>query len=308
MNILSLDGGGSKGVYALGVLREFEQYIGVPLHEHFSLIYGTSTGAIIAALLGLGKSAVEIQELYFELIPRVMRHRWRSSRTRALVHEAERLFGDATFEAFKTRVALVATAADSERPMIFKSSEDAAYRLKSSFTPGFGVTIASAIVASAAAFPFFKRAVVKTTNQGQPQLLDGGFAANNPTLLALADAHKSLGQPLASLKILSVGVGHYQEPAKSWYKSILFRLWPFDMINKMFGISTNTLEGLRAVLFPDVACVRIDESYADAKYATDLLEADTDKLMKLLTLGRDSYRRHEVEIHQLFPIHRPEEG
>ncbi|MBA3011117.1 MAG: patatin, partial [Desulfobacula sp.] len=45
--ILVLDGGGSKGVYTLGVLKELEMKLGGLLYEHFDLIYGTSTGSII---------------------------------------------------------------------------------------------------------------------------------------------------------------------------------------------------------------------------------------------------------------------
>lgn len=36
--ILSLDGGGAKGFYTLGVLREIEGMIGRPLHERFDLL------------------------------------------------------------------------------------------------------------------------------------------------------------------------------------------------------------------------------------------------------------------------------
>jgi patatin-like phospholipase/acyl hydrolase len=49
--VLSLDGGGAKGFYTLGVLAEIEAMLGKPLHSCFDLIFGTSTGAIIAALL-----------------------------------------------------------------------------------------------------------------------------------------------------------------------------------------------------------------------------------------------------------------
>ena len=48
--ILSLDGGGAKGFYTLGVLKETEAMVGRPLCEAFDLMFGTSTGAIIAAL------------------------------------------------------------------------------------------------------------------------------------------------------------------------------------------------------------------------------------------------------------------
>jgi patatin-like phospholipase/acyl hydrolase len=43
--ILSLDGGGAKGFYTLGALKEIEALAGRPLHECFDLIFGTSTGA-----------------------------------------------------------------------------------------------------------------------------------------------------------------------------------------------------------------------------------------------------------------------
>src|SRR4051794_28730122 len=73
--ILSLDGGGAKGVYTLGVLKEVEAAAGQPLHQLFSFIYGTSTGAIIAALLGLGHSTDEILELYMKHVPAIMKQR-----------------------------------------------------------------------------------------------------------------------------------------------------------------------------------------------------------------------------------------
>ena len=62
--VLSLDGGGAKGFYTLGALKEIEALVGCRLCATFNLIYGTSTGAIIAALLGLGKSTDEIEALY----------------------------------------------------------------------------------------------------------------------------------------------------------------------------------------------------------------------------------------------------
>lgn len=49
--VLTLDGGGAKGIYTLGVLKGIEGMLGRPIHEGFDLIYGTSTGSIIGALL-----------------------------------------------------------------------------------------------------------------------------------------------------------------------------------------------------------------------------------------------------------------
>jgi patatin-like phospholipase/acyl hydrolase len=71
-SVLSLDGGGAKGFYTLGVLREIEALVGQPLWKRFDLIFGTSTGAIIAALLALGHDVEEIHSLYKEYVPAIM--------------------------------------------------------------------------------------------------------------------------------------------------------------------------------------------------------------------------------------------
>jgi patatin-like phospholipase/acyl hydrolase len=69
--ILSLDGGGAKGFYTLGVLREIEAMAKGPLHESFDLIFGTSTGSIIAALIALGTPVAEISDLYEKYVPKI---------------------------------------------------------------------------------------------------------------------------------------------------------------------------------------------------------------------------------------------
>ena len=69
--VLSLDGGGAKGFYTLGVLKEVEAMSEEPLHKVFDLIFGTSTGSIIAALIALGRPIREIEELYFSTIPTI---------------------------------------------------------------------------------------------------------------------------------------------------------------------------------------------------------------------------------------------
>lgn len=68
--VLSLDGGGAKGFYTLGVLKEVEALAGRRLHETFNLIFGTSTGSIIAALRGLGRTVDEIEVLFHERVRR----------------------------------------------------------------------------------------------------------------------------------------------------------------------------------------------------------------------------------------------
>jgi uncharacterized protein len=298
--ILSLDGGGAKGIYTLGILREVEALAKRSLCEEFDLIYGTSTGSIIAALLALGRSVDDITGTYLKLIPDVMKHKFKGGRTAALKKNAYEILGDTRFDAFRTDIGIVTTHYDRTKPMIFKSSVRQAHGSVSTFQPGFGCTIAEAIVASSAAFPFFHRAHLVTANQGSPELIDGGFVANNPTLLAIADAVKAYGIQRENIKVLSLGVGMYKEPQKKLFYRILFKFPAAKLALKIFEASSVTVEQLRLILFPDIDCIRINDAYPQDEYETDLLESDLAKLNKLRTLGRESFGRRERQIQELF--------
>ncbi len=120
--ILSLDGGGAKGFYTLGVLKEIEAMLDCPLYKRFDLIFGTSTGAIIAALLALGNKIDDIHDLYKKHVPTVMSKKKPAQKTKALAELASEVFGTSAFTQVKTQVGIVATKWVTERPMIFKGS------------------------------------------------------------------------------------------------------------------------------------------------------------------------------------------
>ncbi len=298
--ILSLDGGGSKGIYTLGVLRDVEALAKRPLHEEFDLIYGTSTGAIIAALLGIGCSTEEAARIYFSLIPDVMKHKLLWGRSAALRKNAVKIFGDKKFEEFKTNIGIVVTSFNLGKPMIFKTSREQVHGRANTFLPGFGCTIADALMASSAAYPFFKRQVVETTNLRRQEVLDGGFVGNNPTLFAIADAIQAFNIPKEKLKVLSVGVGIYDEPRRNPFKRFILNLWPLYFTRKMLETSSATIEQLRKILFPEVLTVRINEAFPGKAFSTDLLESDKEKLEKLNSLGSESFGNYELELKRVF--------
>src|SRR5689334_23038555 len=179
--VLALDGGGAKGFYTLGVLHEIEALAG-PLLDRFNLVYGTSTGAIIAALICLGHSVAEIRKLYQEHVLKVMARLLPGSKSQALADLAREVFGNAAFTEVKTGIGIVCTKWTQERPMIFKASQTQAFGSKSSFVPGFGVPIGEAVQASCSAYPFFNKKTVVTSLGESIDLGDGGFCANNPAL------------------------------------------------------------------------------------------------------------------------------
>ena len=107
-HILALDGGGVRGIVTLRMLEAFEDRFGIAARDFFDLFAGTSTGAIIAALLAFrGLAARDILDLYRELVGRVFEWSFASSKLGRLVSRVmysrefaesrlRELFGDAT--------------------------------------------------------------------------------------------------------------------------------------------------------------------------------------------------------------------
>ncbi len=232
--ILSLDGGGAKGFYSLGVLSKLETLLGgKPLCEQFDLIFGTSTGAIIASLLALGKTVAEVHALYKDHVPHLMSLSGANARSSALEKLAKDVYGDLKFDAMKTNVGIVAALWLEEKPMIFKTDVKQAHGMHSTFIPGFGCTIAEAVVASCSAYPIFNRKFVTIADGSEVELLDGGYCANNPTLYAMVDAVKALKLEHDQLRIVSVGVGNYPEPSKYWHKWVISKFFLVRLLHKM---------------------------------------------------------------------------
>lgn len=299
LRVLALDGGGAKGFYTLGVLKEIEAMIGCPLHQKFDLVFGTSTGAIIASLIALGYSVDDILSLYRKHVPAVMSNKTAAARSGALKSLASEVFGDATFSDVKTGVGVVAARWLTERPMIFKGSIAQAHGRASTFVPGFGVSIADAVKASCSAYPFFERTIVRTSMGEDIELIDGGYCANNPTLYAIADAVQALKRERSDIRLVSVGVGIYPDPKpglKMWLaKKFLVSV---ELLQKTLEINTQSMDQLRQILFHDVPTIRISDSYVSPEMATDLLEHDLKKLGILFQRGRESFASREKQLRE----------
>jgi predicted acylesterase/phospholipase RssA len=298
--VLSLDGGGAKGFYTLGVLAELEAMVGAPLCEKFDLVFGTSTGAIIASLIALGYRVDEIHELYKSHVPTVMAKRKASDRTAALAKLAVEVFGDKKFSDVKTGIGIVATRWLTERPMIFKNDIAQAHGRKATFQPGFGVSIADAVQASCSAYPFFERKIVTTSTGDSVELIDGGYCANNPTLYAIADAVVALKADREKIRVVNVGVGVYPEPrpvlmmrlAKKYLVSV-------QLLQKTLEINTQSMDQLRVILFKDIRTIRISDTFERPEMATDLMEHNLQKLNVLRQRGVESFSKNETELQNL---------
>lgn len=296
LKVLCLDGGGSKGIYTLGVLSELEKALDKKIHEHFDLIYGTSTGAIITAMLGLGYPITDIKVKYQELVPKIMSVSGQKNKSKKLNMLGKEIFGDQKFDSFKTGIGIVAMNYDTQQPLIFKNTANRSHGAKSSFVPGFGVSIIDAVEASCAACPIFCKKNLNTVNKGLITAIDGGFIANNPTLFALIDATQALKCNLNDIRLLSIGVGSYVEKPISRKIAFLSKFEMAQIASRVLIASSNTTEVVTRLLFPELRIERINDAFHEPQYGTNMIEKDQKKLNKMFQLGIGSYAKHEKQI------------
>lgn len=299
-NLLTLDGGGAKGFYTLGILRELEAAAGKPLYQLFDSIYGTSTGAIITTLLGLGHSVQEALQLYETHVPKILGQKHPKARSAQLKKTSEDLFKGLDWSDLKTAIGIVATNWTREKPLIFKNQPKAAHGMKATFLAGFGCTIPDAVCASCSATPFFTPCQLELKNDGKVEARDGGFCANNPSLFALTDVLNGHRMAPENIRLLTLGVGHYPEPKRSWWERRKQKFTPVHLLQKTLNVNANTTDILTKSLLQVVPQLRISERFESPELATDFLETNLNKLNLLVQKGRESFSRHELDLKTFF--------
>lgn len=225
--ILSIDGGGIRGIVPAVVLTNLEKRIGKPCAQLFDLIAGTSTGGILA--LGLacpGKySAEELVNLYAEHGRSIFsRGLWRWIASPLGVRDEK--YGAAGLEAvlmryFKTwmlsdattKVDLTAYEIERRIPFFFRSWH-------AQWNPEYDFLMVSVARATSAAPTYFEPARIMSKAGDWWMLVDGGVAPlNNPALFGTIDA---MGLwPEEEIAVVSIGTGEHLVPfyyneARKW--------------------------------------------------------------------------------------------
>lgn len=306
--VLALDGGGAKGVYTLGILAELEATLETDLGDFFDLVYGVSTGSIIATLIGLGIPISEIHDLYFSKVTWVLKSDFPSAfikrnafaRSKKLGELARKIYQGRKFDAFQTQIGVVATRIDHSRPLIIKNSSSRAFSRESTFSDGFGLTIAAAVEASCSAVPFFRPKVLESDELSAIEAVDGGFSANNPSLYAMTDAIGALGNDPDNVALLSLGTGVFLPPKASFIKQFIRERELVRLFQLTLDTSSNSMELLTQFLFPSTSYLRVNDEFSDSKYAADLFETDVQQLERLEQLGRESFGKYEKDIRAIW--------
>jgi patatin-like phospholipase/acyl hydrolase len=202
--ILSLDGGGLRGMFSAAVLGRLEDDLGVRIIDHFDLIAGTSTGGIIALGLGLGLTPLQILHFYTEHGPRIFRDR---SHLRGLRHLLRSKYAADPLRAALTEVLGERTLGESTKRLVITSyniGADDVHLFRTAHLPTLrrdwrerAVDVALATAAAPTYLPGMQL--------DDARLVDGGIWANNPAMVALTEAVGPLGQPLDTIRVFSLG-------------------------------------------------------------------------------------------------------
>jgi uncharacterized protein len=233
LKILSIDGGGIRGIIPAMVLAELEERAGRPAAKLFDLIAGTSTGGILATALASPDAngnprwtASELVELYRTEGPDIFRRSlWRIATSAeglldekhdhaALQAALKRYLGDTRLSAALTRVLVTAYDLESREPYFFKSWR----AVEEPERKDFPMTVVAH--ATAAAPTYFEPVRVQPADGSDPlALVDGGVFATNPGMSAYAEIRRI--KPRATVKLVSLGTGQMTEPiryedAKDW--------------------------------------------------------------------------------------------
>ncbi|MGD9503915.1 MAG: CBASS cGAMP-activated phospholipase [Syntrophobacteraceae bacterium] len=251
--VLSIDGGGIRGIIPAIILSEIERRTGKGIAKLFDLIAGTSTGGILAlgcARPGPGGApaydAAQLVKLYEEegdkIFSRSVWHRIRA--VGSAVEEKypngpieavlRQYFGDAMISEAVTNVLVTSYEIEQRRPFFFKSLNAKKNPHEDDFL------MRDAARATSAAPTYFEPARIRTSAPpGHLALVDGGVFANNPSACALAEAISKFDAQPRDVYMLSLGTGELTRPimyeeAKGW--GLL--QWAQPLLNVVFdGVS-----------------------------------------------------------------------
>lgn len=269
-HILSIDGGGLRGAFAAHILKRTEEELRIDWRDHFGLMAGTSTGAILAAGLACGQTAGALAEFYSGSgravftpqplarldPPRLFKSRYSHAKLKEIL---DWVFTDVTLG--QVRIPLIVPAVDTVNGCV--------HVFKSKYNDGLvrdpNVRVADAVLASCSAPTYFDPHVA-----GNYLLTDGGLWANNPSLVAAIDAHYRLGVPLEDLRVLSIGTGvgkAYYPLSEGKWRDRLVRSWQgWGLLTRWRGSRLlDLMLNLQSEAAHNTLCLLLKESPLDPK-------------------------------------------
>ncbi|XP_028132451.1 calcium-independent phospholipase A2-gamma [Diabrotica virgifera virgifera] len=312
IRILSIDGGGVRGILVIEMLRKLEELSGKPIYEMFDFICGVSTGAIIATLSGLKqKSLDEISEIYKSISTQIFNQSaffGTSNLVWSHSYYDTPLWEKLLQEQWQDML-LIETRRNLKVPKfcavsaVVNQSRLSAYifrnyslpcKVQSQYKGGYNHQVWEAVRASAAAPTYFEEFKI-----GNMLHQDGGILVNNPTAVAIHEA-KLLWPNTPIQCVLSFGTGRtVPNPVLSCYQDKDATITNSSWKKKFFAIidSATDTEGVHTML-SDLLPTNV--YYRFNPYLTEMLDIAEIDPNKLEQLKRDALmylRRNEDKFH-----------
>jgi len=328
--ILSIDGGGIKGVFPALFLTLLEDELKnrsdgkTQIFHHFDLITGTSTGGIIAIALALGIPAKEIFQLYIDNARKIFgsKKSFFFGQIRNSAHERKFLenlvrkkFNDANngieprLGDCKTDVCIPIYDLIQGNPSVLKTKYHPA------FERDYHIPAYQAAMATSAAPTYFDPYTsdyidLNGTKKDFANKVDGGVMANNPTLVAVLEAIKAFKVEMSQLEILSLGTGYKKftdgNSRKRWGLYYWMRKDKRQRLIDLFMQSQSQLVANYISLLyqgidkseranPNFVYDRIEVQLSEDNYI-DMDESDTTKIKNFAELASIEYQHNRTTI------------
>ncbi|WP_170871521.1 CBASS cGAMP-activated phospholipase [Desulfosporosinus metallidurans] len=299
--ILTIDGGGIKGVFPAAFLASIEDIVGDRIGKYFDLIVGTSTGGILALGLGLGFTAKELLAFYEEYGATIFRSRWvwrlpvinfisglaaTRYKQEPLRNALEQKFGNKLLGECLTRVVIPSLNLETGQVHVYKTSHHP--KLVTDYKEKV-VDVALATSAAPTYFPAFR------ATSGVP-LVDGGLWANNPVGLSVVEAIGILGWMATDIKVFSLGCTSEALNVRFGRHFALGQLYWAKKISDVFmsAQSSHSL-GTAQLLIGKENIFRYNPTVANGKFALDSIE----EMSSLRGMGSE-YARDTISSIKIF--------
>lgn len=237
--LLSLDGGGIRGLMSARILQELEGRTDKSIHELFDLIVGASTGGILATCLARPRrgpangpcAAEELVQLYSKRGERIFsRSFWKGLSSlwglsdekydaKPLEGILTEMLGDAELKDTVPDIVVPSYDIERRKPYLFKTSKARDGKRNRNHL------LRHVARATSAAPTFFEALLLdhkkwKGEKGKQRALIDGGLLASNPSMIAVSEAVSS-GADLSEILLCSIGTGIHdrkipRKEAKDW--------------------------------------------------------------------------------------------
>ena len=304
--VLSIDGGGIRGIIPAMVIAHLEQRTGKPACELFDLIVGTSTGGILALGLALQDEKGQPQLGARRMVALYERHGahifeqslWRKLRTVGGVFEEA--YSHKALEAVLEHYFANRALSECGVPVMV-TSYDIKHRrtvfIKTWHPDHAALRCSDAARATSAAPTYFEPHNLQWADESHT-LIDGGVYMNSPAVSAYAEARKLF--PDEPIALLSLGTGELTraipyEAARTWGSAF----WVMSLLDCMFdGVSKAADHQMRLFLGKQYMRLQTPLHYA----SDDMDNASRGNIRNLKQTAKELIEREAAPLHRFLAL------